>query len=129
MLIKFLEGKWKIWFEHPLLGYEIDRKDLEKYPCISFIRNTNKIQQGQEDQSEWYLKKDCIQIFKNIKRIPYGASGGNENILTEKGIFDDTLQWANKGKGSLRKQDFRVVRTTILFLKHGPYFISKSSKM
>ena len=85
----FSEGKWKIWFEHPLLGFCTDRNDLNKYPCISFIRNTNKIQQGHEEQSYWYMKEDCIRVLKTIKKLSYDSIG--ENVLIEKGIFDDTL--------------------------------------
>ena len=100
VLIIFSEGKWKIWFNHPLLGFEADRNDMGKYPCISFIRNTNKIQRDHEEQSDWYMKEDCIRIIKKIKRLCYDRSGGNKNILTEKGIFDDTLLWLNKGSES-----------------------------
>ena len=82
------------------MGFEADRNDMGKYPCISFIRNTNKIQRDHEEQSDWYMKEDCIRIIKKIKRLCYDRSGGNKNILTEKGIFDDTLLWLNKGSES-----------------------------
>ena len=72
VIIKCSEGKWKIWFEHPLLGFGVsDRNDLEKYPCISFIRNTNKIQQGQDEQSKWYKKDECLKILKNTKGLVF----------------------------------------------------------
>ena len=75
----------------------LDRNDLEKYPCISFIRNTNKIQQGQDEQSKWFKKDECLKILTSIKLLRYGTTDGNENILCEKEIFDDTLLWVNKG--------------------------------
>ena len=83
----------------------LDRNDLEKYPCISFIRNTNKIQQGQDEQSKWFKKDECLKILKTIKTLRYGTTDGNENILCEKEIFDDTLLWVNKGKGSLENHN------------------------